>query len=717
MEKISLQKKSFFNSIGLDVNNIPAELKIKSTSMQNSLPKEDMEFFGNDGMIVQGQKYFRLRNLVGTNKSAYNNKSWLEIFVNNDKSDEIIKQYFKNPNYYFRDLRKIDPMENHREGNIELCEDNGKMYVVDGVGRLSLMMVKYLLEMSRASSKEERALINKQYIFSANVKSIPKDRDIIYLVKMLENIYGSKLKVSRDNPSDEYNLVLTYGEKVMHLKTKEDLENFIKNSYLPKEHKSQEKLKNRITNLTKIGLEFKEDTDNDEIFLVMGKIFPNYEIFIKYYKKMLSYKIEDKFYSLINLSDVTYEYILKLLINLIKQEESDMKKKVEKKKNVSITAKEKISEEVKSKGVKNANKPAEKKVPNEKAAVKLTEKKVSSEKAVAKLAEKKVINTKDLDAVKKKVKDSVELINNSMEMMYYKFKTEESKMFELANQSTIILNIDRINDDTVNSSISSIKSVFLELENAISDEKDENKLKNISDFVKGIKKSHLNENIISEYKEEMLRIYSACLNKHVQRIITDSKLQKLDIQREEIEKEKCSFFSKIIGKAKLKQAKLDNINLKRQLILSESQYADKLHYYIEDGLSDLYAYIKNEDEVKCLVEAREFTRLIETNMQIQNYIDGAKLNRQIKEKVEQKRNLPQLALSKEKRRLFSKAQINLMEEKNNELKRVIQITRANSLKQQNTGLVPILGNIKTTKAFHKFCGDLNKIESEVRSLI
>ena len=61
--------------------------------------------------------------------------------------------------------------------------------------------------------------------------------------------------------------------------------------------------------------------------------------------------------------------------------------------------------------------------------------------------------------------------------------------------------------------------------------------------------------------------------------------------------------------------------------------------------------------------------------------------------------------------------INLMEEKNNELKRVIQITRANSLKQQNTGLVPILGNIKTTKAFHKFCGELNKIEAEVRSLI
>ena len=689
MEKISLQKKSFFNSIGLDVSNIPAELKLKSTSIQNSLPKEDIEFLKNNGLTVQGQKYFRLRNLVGTNKQAYNNKTWLEIFIDNEKSDEIIKLYFKNPNYYFKDLRKIDPLERNRDNNIELYEDNGKIFMIDGISRLSLMMVKYLLEMSRASSKEERALINKQYIFSANVKSIPKDRDIIYLVMMLENIYGSKLKVSRDNPSEEYSLILTYGEKVMHLKTKEELENFIKNSYLPREHKSEDKLKTRINNLAKIGLEFEEDSDNDEIFLVMGKIFPNYEIFVKYYKKMLGYKIEDKLYSSINLSDVTYEQVLKLLINLIKQEESNMKKKIENTKKVSVGAKEKKSEGVKTKNTKN----------------------------VSKTEENKVVDVKDLDNVKKKVKDSVELINNSIEMMYYKFKTEESKMFELANQSTIALNIDRISDDTVNSSISSIKSVFLELENSITDDKDEAKLKNINDYIKSMKKNHLNESMISEYKEEMLRIYSACLNKHVQRIITDSKLEKLDIQREEIEKEKCSFFSKIIGKAKLKQAKLDNINLKRQLILSESQYADKLHYYVEDGLSDLYAYMKNEEEERCLVEAKSFIRLIESNMQVQNYIDNAKLNKQIKEKVEQKRNLPQLALSKEKRRLFSKAQINLMEEKNNELKRVIQITRANSLKQQNTGLVPILGNIKTTKAFHKFCGELNKIEAEVRSLI
>ena len=213
----------------------------------------------------------------------------------------------------------------------------------------------------------------------------------------------------------------------------------------------------------------------------------------------------------------------------------------------------------------------------------------------------------------------------------------------------------------------------------------------------------------------MENIFKTCFNKEIQKLITDSKLKKLEAQRVEIEKEKCSFFSKLIGKAKLKQAKLDNINLKKQLILSESQYINKSYYYLEDGLSEIYTYLKEENDESCLSDIRLFLRNIESNSQIKSMIDQNKLNSLVKEKMQQKRNLPQLVLSKEKRRLFSKAQINLMEEKNNELKRVIQITRANSLKLQNTGMIPILGTIKTTKSLNKFCNNLNEINNSLKS--
>mgnify|MGYP007056161028 CR=1 FL=1 len=704
MEKISLQKKSFFNSIGLDVNNIPSELKLKAGNMHASLPKQDLEFLNTDSLTKPEQKHFRLKNLVGTDNLSYNGKTWLEIFVNNEKSDETIKQYFKNPNYYFKDLRKLDQTDLNHNNTIELYEDNGKYYVKDGVSRLSLMMTKYLLEMSRATTKEERALINKQYIFAANVRSIPKDRDIIHLTSMLKNICGTKLKIEKMGSEEECKYKLTYGEKTIELKSKTDLENFIKNNYLPKEYKSVDKLKNKVDGLAQISFDYQTDEEKEEAFLVIGKIFPNYEIFIKYYKKMKELNIENKLYENINLSEVTYEHILKKLINVVKQEEnlvkSDKSKKTE----------SKDTKEIISKKSEKDNLPEKEKT------IKVIEKKATETKEKKEI-KKEPTSKDDIENIRKKINEQTSAITNTIEMLYYKFKAEESNAFELANISKITLNIDRIDDDNINSNINSIKSHCAEIKNSINSEEDISKLKKEHDYIKNIKNTSLDEKIITAYKDEMNHIYCSCLNKHIQKLITDSKLQKLELQRAEIESEKCSFFSKLIGKAKLKQAKLDNINLKKQLILSESQFADKLHYYVEDGLSDLYAYSKNEEDERCLVEIKTFTRQIESNNQIQSLIDNNKLNRQIKEKIEQKRNLPQLALSKEKRRLFSKAQINLMEEKNNELKRVIQITRANSLKQQNTGIIPILGNIKTTKAVNKFCNDLAKMDGALRSLI
>ena len=239
-------------------------------------------------------------------------------------------------------------------------------------------------------------------------------------------------------------------------------------------------------------------------------------------------------------------------------------------------------------------------------------------------------------------------------------------------------------------------------------------LKNINELSKDLNKIIDSKNIIEGYSNEMENIFKTCFNKEIQKLITDSKLKKLEKQRLEIEQEKCSFFSKLLGKAKLKQAKLDNINLKKQLILSESQYINKSYYYLEDGLSEVYTYLKEETDETCLSDIRLFLRNIEQNSQIKNMINQDKLNNLVKEKMEQKRNLPQLVLSKEKHKLFSKAQINLMEEKNNELKRVIQITRANSLKLQNTGMIPILGNIKTTKSISKFCNNLNEINNTLK---
>lgn len=697
MQKISLQKKSFFNSIGLDTKNIPSELKTKTTNMTKNIPSEDIVFFKNKNLITTERKHFRLKNLIGTVSNEYDGKSWIEIFVNNEKSDEMIKQYFKNPNYYFKELRKLDQSNLSHNNELELYEDNGKLFVKDGTARLALMMTKYLLETSRAQSKEERNLINKQYIFAANVKSIPKDRDEIYLINMLMDIYGAKLKVSKATESNECKYIFKYGEKTIFINSKNELENFIKSSYLPKSYKSEERLKNKIYALIKIGMDYKNNEQNEEAFLVMGKIFPNYEFFVKYYKKAQKYNIEDKLFSKLDLENITYEVILKNLIKIVKEEEKQIKEN-----NAMMTKEKKVVKNKKTK--ENIQVPKENKIINEKDKNAVKKQKENSEEELK----------KKLENNKKQVNEQLDLIIENIETTYYRLKTEEAKYMDLANSSKIVLNIDKMNDDGINANINSIKEAIIKIHKNVSGvEKIEN-LKNINELSKDLNKTIDSKNIIKGYSDEMENIFKTCFNKEIQKLITDSKLRKLETQRIEIEKEKCSFFSKLIGKAKLKQAKLDNINLKKQLILSESQYINKSYYYLEDGLSEIYTYLKEETDESCLSDIRLFLKNIELNSQIKSMIDQDKLNSLVKEKLQQKRNLPQLVLSKEKHRLFSKAQINLMEEKNNELKRVIQITRANSLKLQNTGMIPILGNIKTTKSLNKFCNNLNEINNSLK---
>lgn len=699
MQKISLQKRSFFNSIGLDVNNLPQELQIKTNSIQKKLSKEELLFLNSNNLTRPELKHFRLKNLIGTDNLNYDNKTWIEIFSQNEKSDEIVKQYYKNPNYYFKELRKLDQSSLTHNNALELYEDNGKFFIKDGVGRLSFLMIKYLLEMSRAQSKEERLMINKQYIFAANIRSIPKDKDIMYLINMLQEIYGAKLKLQKANNSDECNYFMKYEDKKIEIKTKKEFENFIKNSYLPKEYKSLERLKAKLQNFVKIGLAYKESEQNEDQFLIMGKIFPNYEIFIKYYKKICKYNLENNLYDKLDLDNITYELLLKKLIKIVKQEEIGMKEK-------SVKKEKKVVEE------KKLAKENSAKVKNEKQKKETVISKVESKQEVKKVKDDL---TEKIESGKELATNQISNILDSLEMMYYKLKTEEAKSFDLANSLNVELNIDRISDDAINSNINSIKENAFLLKKKVNSSEDLEQLNNINELLKDLKKVSNDKNISSEYIEEMKSIFIVCFNKNVQKIINDSKLKKLEKQRIEIENEKCSFFSKLIGKAKLKQAKLDNISLKEQLILSESQFSGNSYYCIEDGLSDIYSYIRNEEDESCLTDIKLYLRNVETNAQIKNMIDQEKLSKKIKEKVEQQRNLPQLVLSKEKRHFFSKAQINMMQEKNNELKRVIQINRANSLKKQNTGMVPIIGNIKSTKAVKKFLNNLNSIEFSIKS--
>ena len=83
MQKISLQKKSFFNSIGLNISNLPNELKLKASCMSKKLTNEEINFLKNENLTKPVFKHFRLKNLIGVDNEKLDNKAWIEIFANN----------------------------------------------------------------------------------------------------------------------------------------------------------------------------------------------------------------------------------------------------------------------------------------------------------------------------------------------------------------------------------------------------------------------------------------------------------------------------------------------------------------------------------------------------------------------------------------------------------------------------------------------------------
>lgn len=96
--------------------------------------------------------------------------------------------------------------------------------------------------------------------------------------------------------------------------------------------------------------------------------------------------------------------------------------------------------------------------------------------------------------------------------------------------------------------------------------------------------------IVKMYRNQANEEIKKKLYMKVQDFIKQAKLQTYANQRQQIESEKIGFFGKLIGKEKLKQAKIGNIDLKVQLEKNKD-VEEKQKYSVTDMLSDLYGCV------------------------------------------------------------------------------------------------------------------------------
>ena len=675
MPKISEEKKKFLESIGIDINNLPPEFERHSDTMENTFSREEIEFLKRENLTGRYIKTFSLKDLVGTVHPDYTDKTWIEAFLLSKRGDSAVEQYFKNPEYYSKDLKQLDQSSLNHETPLELYESNGQFFINGGNNRLSLIMMKYLAERSRAQTEEEKAKIDEEYTFVAEVQPTPEDKDIMYMINMLRENYGKDAFIKRtakDEKSCEY--TIQTDDRIIKISSKAELEEALRDTYHLDRVENLDELKDNIIHLVQDGLVYRarQDKNRSEI---LNNMFPNLQQFEESLIKLRQYGLEDKLYDGIDLQNIDFSELSNRATELAEREE---KMRQEEQQRKEQERERKIKEEQESKEKTKQ------------------ENKIKSEKR------KKDVK---IDLKKEHIEQQTASIPDSLETTYYELKQEEVKFCGLARKLGLAYSVTRTDDTNIHSSIDQIKTNMQRISEQVQRVDDPTKLDKVSGVLQELDSLTQDGTIKAEHSEMLKNAFERSFDAKVQELIRSSKLSILEQEKGQVESEKISLFGKILGKGRLKQAKLDNIELKKQLLLTENS-GEKGIYSLEDSLSDLYTYSQCELGRKLTPEMQQFLGVIKADPQLKQMIDQQSLKKQFEQKVNDRQNAGQLVPIDENRRISNRHQADILQVQNNEMNRQIQNNRARMITRQND-LSSL--SINNNNALNRFQGIVKEI--------
>lgn len=169
IEKLTPNRKKFFEELGiLKDEDLPKSFFEKIESYEGNFGVGE-QFCLNDYYIAFCKKAtFSIKDVVGTNHQRYENKTWLEAFMDLDRGEEILELYFRNPKYY-------DDLKDPQNCDMGFAYKDGKYYIFDHAGggnnRMIIMKIKYLALLNKENCDIEK--LNSQFSYVGNVRVSP----------------------------------------------------------------------------------------------------------------------------------------------------------------------------------------------------------------------------------------------------------------------------------------------------------------------------------------------------------------------------------------------------------------------------------------------------------------------------------------------------------------------------------------------------------------
>ena len=680
MPKISDTKKKFLESIGIDLNNLPPEFEQRSSDMESTLSDEEIAFLSRESTTGTYTKEFCLKDLAGTTHPDYSDKTWLEAFLTSKRGDNAVEQYMRNPDYY-EQLKNIDQSGLNHDTPIELYESDGQFYIRGGNNRLSLLMMKYLSEMSKAQTDEERAKIDDDYTFVADVNPTPKDKDIMYMINMIRTS-NQDARIERTGKTEqECSYTITIDGNVTQISSKDDLEQYIRESYNIENSKTIQDLEHNLTSLLSDDIMYSERTDPNRA-RILSDLYPGLQQFRETFIKLRELGIDEQFYEGLDFNHIDFSKLSEKAEGIL-QNEKDRQ------------AKEKLKrdkEEEKAKAVRDE------------------EKRASHEKSQKASEDRKTRVKAELR--KEKIGQTIQTIPENVETTYYELQQEEMKFTGIAKKLGLQFSVTKTGDTNIYANIENIKANMQRISEQVQQVDDISKLDKVAGVLEELETLSNDGTIKTEYSAQLKDTFEKSFDDKVQEMIKSSKLDRLDAERSQIESERISIIGKIFGKGKLKQARLDNIDLKKQLLLSEIP-KEKTSYSIEDSLSDLYTYSQCELGKVLTPEMKDFLTVVKTDSNLRGMINNEQLKGQFQEKVSQYPSQSQTQMiTNNDRNMSNRQQASLLQVQNATMSRQIQSNKENNTISRNS-FSSI--SVNTNNPLNRFQNNVNEISASVQT--
>jgi len=233
MEEISQTKEKFLKHVGIDINNLPPEFNKISKSYDSELTTEEKDFLFSDSYTKTFVLPFSMKDIVGTSHPSYENITFLEAFIKSKRGDENISKFYSNPAYYSETLKRVDQTSAIHDTPIELNRDSvGNCYIRGGNNRINLLMMTYLKELSECKTEEDKEKVNEKYTFYAEIRSLPKNKDVNNSIFMLKEIYKDNIKFSFiGNSPDDCHFLVQLDEQQIEIKSVEELKSVLHQTY------------------------------------------------------------------------------------------------------------------------------------------------------------------------------------------------------------------------------------------------------------------------------------------------------------------------------------------------------------------------------------------------------------------------------------------------------------------------------------------------------